>query len=105
MSNIPTPKTKSKAKTASKIPTSGRDSGTHSRSSSVSNLTAASDIHSGAFLIKIVFIILKLFFYILVICVEFNIDDVYMVDFTLSETWKEKKNEEVVIRIWSHLGN
>lgn len=52
MSNIPTPKTKSKAKTASKIPTSGRDSGTHSRSSSVSNLTAASDIHSGAFLIK-----------------------------------------------------
>jgi CAP-Gly domain-containing linker protein 1 len=31
---------------ASKIPTSGRDSGTHSRSSSVSNLTTASDIHS-----------------------------------------------------------
>lgn len=32
----------------SKIPTSGRDSGTHSRSSSVSNLTTASDIHSEA---------------------------------------------------------
>ncbi|GFT14254.1 CAP-Gly domain-containing linker protein 2 [Nephila pilipes] len=32
----------------SKIPTSGRDSGTHSRSSSVSNLTTVSDIHSEA---------------------------------------------------------
>ncbi|GBN07076.1 hypothetical protein AVEN_53026-1, partial [Araneus ventricosus] len=30
----------------SKIPSSGRDSGTHSRSSSVSNLTTASDLHS-----------------------------------------------------------
>ncbi|XP_054711721.1 CAP-Gly domain-containing linker protein 1-like [Uloborus diversus] len=32
----------------SKIPTSGRDSGTHSRSSSISNLTTASDTHSEA---------------------------------------------------------
>lgn len=47
MSGIPTSKmSKSKSQIASKIPTSGRDSGTHSRSSSVSNLTTASDIHS-----------------------------------------------------------
>lgn len=43
-----------------KIPTSGRDSGTHSRSSSVSNLTTASDIHSGIYLKLMRQILLKL---------------------------------------------
>lgn len=47
MSGIPKMNNKPKKSGSSKIPTSGRDSGTHSRSSSVSNLTSASDLHSG----------------------------------------------------------
>lgn len=90
MSN-PSAKANTKKHIASKIPTSGsgRDSGTHSRSSSTSNLTTASDMHSGLFFFQA--------------CSEYSVCSYLVCLATMPNIWFCQNHIFIFIKVWPNI--